>query len=289
MRPVKTSAGYYEFLPKPSKKELEDFYKNVPLGSGTGYTHEIDDEEYYHRTIGCHESDFLLPKNINNMLDIGCGEGFFLNHFDKKGLEVHGIDFNNKLVEGFFPHLAKHVSQGDLIEHIENFAKLGKKWDFINLTNVIEHVTDPVQTLASVKKILSADGFLRISAPNDFSFVQLDAVSRGYSEDEFWVSFPAHLNYFNTSNFSKFLVSSGLQVNHLLAEFPIEIFLYHKGSNYLKNRVAGSQAHRARIEIENMLAKRSIQELISFRKGCYRAGLGRTIVAYCSFDKADGN
>lgn len=36
------------------------------------------------------------------MLDIGCGEGFFLDHFHKKGLDVHGIDFNTKLVEGFF-------------------------------------------------------------------------------------------------------------------------------------------------------------------------------------------
>ena len=75
-----------------------------------------------------------------------------------------------------------------------------------------------------------------------------------------------------------------MRVNHLLAELPIEIFLYHRESNYLKNRAVGFQSHRTRIEIKNMLAKRSIQELVAFREGCCRAGLGRVVTAYCSLN-----
>lgn len=59
MKAVKNIAGFYEILPKPSPSVLELFYSRVPLGSSTGYTHEIDEEEQYHRAIGCLEADFF--------------------------------------------------------------------------------------------------------------------------------------------------------------------------------------------------------------------------------------
>lgn len=216
------------------------------------------------------------------MLDVGCGEGFFLNYFKKKGLEVSGIDLNKEVIQNFFPHLVEHVYEGDLMECIKKLSQKKKQFGFINLTIVIEHVVDPSGALECIKEILSDDGILRISVPNDFSKLQLDAVSRGYARDQYWVSIPPHLNYFSISNFQKFPTKNGLRITHLLAGFPIEFFLYNPGSNYLKDRAMGTLAHRARIEIENMLAKRDIRELVAFRQGCYQAGFGRTVTAYCS-------
>lgn len=284
MKIVKNPVGFYEVIPKPSRGELENFYNATPLGLSLDYKSEIDQEELYHKNIGCLESELFIPESAKSMLDIGCGEGFFLNYFDQKGLECMGIDFNANLIQSFFPHLRDRVYEGDVVSIIEGLVAQEKKYDFINATNVIEHVVDPLGVLESIKKILSPTGVLRISAPNDFSNIQVDAVSKGYGAENFWVHTPAHLNYFNTESFSHFLMSNGLRVNKLLTEFPVEFFLFNLDSNYLKNRNAGARSHRARIEIESMLARQSIEALISFREGCCKAGIGRNIIAYCSLN-----
>lgn len=286
MSPIRTRFGYYTIHPVPTKKELNDFYNNCPLGSGTPYTHEIDADEFYHREIACQECDFLLPKNIKTMLDVGCGEGFFLNYFNKKGLTVHGLDFNDSLIKHHFPHLATCVTKGDLLENLKVFYLEGKKWDFVNLTNVLEHVYDPVECLSLLKQIVSDEhGFVRITVPNDYSKLQLEAVNRGYARNDFWIAPPAHLNYFNTSNIVNFLADHGFKVNRLLGEFPIEFYLFNRRSNYQANKDIGYLSHKARIEIENLIAKNSILDLIAFREGCARAGLGRNITAYCSLNR----
>jgi 2-polyprenyl-3-methyl-5-hydroxy-6-metoxy-1,4-benzoquinol methylase len=122
---------------------------------------------------------------------------FFLKIFKKRDLEVSGINFNKGVIQCFFPHLVEHVYEGDLMECIKKLSQQKKQYDFINLTNVIEHVVDPSGALGCIKEILSNDGILRISVPNDFSKLQLDAVSRGCARDQYWVSIPVHLNYFS--------------------------------------------------------------------------------------------
>jgi SAM-dependent methyltransferase len=272
---------FYEVRPKPSNAELEAFYKKVPLGCSSGYNPDIDDDEYYHRRLNCLESEVFLPSKVESILDIGCGEGFFLDWYSKRGATVEGIDFNASTVARFFPHLREKVHEGDLIKVCDELASKNKKYEFINATNVIEHVVDPILALTSIKKLMKNDGILRITVPNDFSNIQQCAVLRGYATKNYWVSIPAHLNYFNNHLFKNFLSSNGLKIKGLLSDFPIEFFLFHRGSNYIMAKAAGTQCHRARMEIENLISRQSTRALVEFRRGCAKAGIGRNLIAYC--------
>jgi hypothetical protein len=50
----------------------------------------------------------------------------------------------------------------------------------------------------------------------------------------------------------------------------------------MKDRSLGRAAHFARVRFETTLARRSMDELLAFRRGCAAAGVGRTIVVYAS-------
>ena len=82
------------------------------------------------------------------MLDIGCGEGHFLELAAARGHRAVGIDFSNTAVAkaqarglraycGGFDELAGHV--GDAM-----------RFDAVALFQVIEHLPDPAELLSAV-------------------------------------------------------------------------------------------------------------------------------------------
>ena len=46
-------------------------------------------------------------------LEVGFGEGFFLDWFAGRGWDVRGIDFTDDGLRAFFPHLIERVTVGD--------------------------------------------------------------------------------------------------------------------------------------------------------------------------------
>jgi hypothetical protein len=61
------------------------------------------------------------------------------------------------------------------------------------------------------------------------------------------------------------------------ADFPIEFFLYHAGSNYIENSAAGKPAHKARVELDLLLAENGIAPLHGLCQAMTRCGIGRNV------------
>ena len=47
-----------------------------------------------------------------------------------------------------------------------------KKFDSINLFDVLEHVTNPIQLLKNCHKLLRSNGIIIIEVPNDYKLLQ---------------------------------------------------------------------------------------------------------------------
>lgn len=113
-----------------------------------------------------------LP-NISSMsiLDVGSGRGKFLVAAAKAGSRVEGVEPYDKYIEIAY-ELAKkegvsiHVQKGDA-EHLP-FGD--KTFDFVNLSEVIEHVESPERVLSEVSRILKPGGCVYVSVPNRFGF-----------------------------------------------------------------------------------------------------------------------
>ncbi len=110
-----------------------------------------------------------MPTNARRYLDIGCGYGGSLVAFAQKGLEVVGIDIDDRLLD-----LAKanclDIGLQDCVHHIsvlepDLVSRLGT-FDVISLLAVIEHVPDVPQTLKNAVQLLSPGGVLTLDIPN---------------------------------------------------------------------------------------------------------------------------
>lgn len=121
----------------------------------------------------------LARRNIcfnTKILDVGCGQGFFLNN-------LHSIGFNK--LTGIDPFIEREV-------FYNNGIKIFKKWihdidevfGLIVFNHSFEHMPDPLEVLRSVSRILHKKGMCRIRIPivpsyawekYGVNWVQLDA------------------------------------------------------------------------------------------------------------------
>ncbi len=153
---------------------------------------------------------FLLVNKYSKgkkILDIGCGTGDFLNLFNKKGWETHGIEPNEK-ARNFAnsKHNLLNIKDDNYIKCIEN-----EYFDVITMWHVLEHVPSVNEKLDDIKRILKTDGILIIAVPNADSF---DA--KIYSE--FWAGYdiPRHLYHFTINTIDKLLAKHRFSISKII-------------------------------------------------------------------------
>ena len=108
------------------------------------------------------ESMFLAGKMPGTLLDVGCGDGGFLNKMRSSGWAVEGVDVDKDAADFALKKFGIKVHIGELID--AHFP--GDYFDAITLKHVIEHVYDPVSLLEECKRILKPGGTIVLVAPN---------------------------------------------------------------------------------------------------------------------------
>jgi hypothetical protein len=138
---------------------------------------------------------------------------------------------------------------------------------------------DPINLLKSLQKLVAPDGFLVVTVPNDFSITQQAALSLGHIDTPFWVAPPDHLTYFDRSSLKNIASATNWKCLEMLGDFPVDWFLFHSNSNYVRDKSLGKDAHKARIQIENLIHKQPIDNVIQFWSAAAEIGIGRDITA----------
>lgn len=97
-------------------------------------------------------------KNINNVLDIGCGDGYF----DKELLkaqprikELYGVDI--------FLEESYSDGKGNWTNSLENLPN--KKFDLILMMDVLEHIENDNDYMKNIQNRLSDDGVILLTVP----------------------------------------------------------------------------------------------------------------------------
>ena len=281
----KTRHGFYELRPRPSLKTLQSYYASKYYQEGRG-SYEVrygaEELQWIKRKSDFREylaKKFLSPKAPKNpsVLDVGCGEGFVMNAFLKKGWEVEGIDFSCEGLKQKNPHLLRYFIKGDLETEVEKKIISGTSYDCILLVNVLEHVLQPIKIIKKLKKIVRKNGIMLVTVPNDFSTIQLIAETKKLINRRFWLAPPDHLQYFNTDSLAKTVEACQWRELATVSDFPIDWFLYHRGSNYIANQKNGKPAHNARILIEQIILENDFEKVFEFSKSLAGLKMGRDI------------
>lgn len=187
----------------------------------------------------------FFPIKSGRLLDIGCGDGVFLEHAKNLGFDVWGIDFDSKSIRVC---QEKRGLENTFVKSLYEFARYcnsnNLKFDIITFFEVLEHQDDPVKFFDAVKSILNPGGWIAGSVPNSESIL-IKWNRRCFSGD-----FPPHHllrfsqksleNFMNFMNFKNHLViPSSLVISEVPAHIQ-SITVGNKISCSLRKKICGS-------------------------------------------------
>lgn len=142
------------------------------------------------------------------LLDVGCGEGDFLNMFDKKNWKIMGVEIN--------PNLAREAKLKTKAQiYTQPIQKLNLKGsiDIVTMWHVFEHIDTPKDVLGKVYKILNKGGFLVIEVPNG------DGIYRKFF-GKYWqlLITPEHLFFWTKKSLTSVLKKEGFVIKEISSE-----------------------------------------------------------------------
>jgi SAM-dependent methyltransferase len=173
--------NYYSFTyKKPAKRPLKDAISRARAEI-------LVRNNALSRLVAYKSDDAFLRQMINlgvragdRILDVGCGNGWWLREFARRGFKVaHGVD----------PYIEKDITEDGFDVWKRELDDVKGQYDFVMFHHSLEHFADPLAALKRVKQILSPSGVCLVRVPTCSS----DAFDI-YGKD--WVQLDAPRHYF---------------------------------------------------------------------------------------------
>jgi 2-polyprenyl-3-methyl-5-hydroxy-6-metoxy-1,4-benzoquinol methylase len=277
--------GYIEAVEKPTEAALRTYYAERYFQCEAGNyraNYTLDEFRYFETKLVQKRRRIESIRGLKpgRMLDVGCGEGFALAHFRRANWQVEGLDYSTVGVAAMNPDCLDALRTGDVTQLLAEKCRVGEIYDVVWLNNVLEHLADPPEMMCSLRNLVGPNGLAVITVPNDFSALQHQLIDTHTVDQPYWVTLPDHLAYFDRETLIALSTATGWRCHDVLAEFPIDWFILHPGSNYVKDCAAGGGAHRARIAIENLIGEEPVELVNAFYSAMAGVGLGRNITAF---------
>lgn len=190
---------FMERIPSPS--ELNSHYAQYAYKSDAylspltvdSYNLLLDEFEHYRMS--------------NQILDVGCGRGFFLQEAKKRGWQVHGTEYSETAVQ-ICSQEGLDVKQGKLDPSIFDRTD----FDIITSFEVLEHINNPNEELQNINSLLRKGGLFFCTTPN------FNSLLRFYLKADYDViNYPEHLTYYTKGTLNKVLKQNGFKKKKLLS------------------------------------------------------------------------
>lgn len=107
-------------------------------------------------------------KNGERLLDAGCGVGFDSYLYAQKGYKVTATDVDPKKIKEARIVLGhkRGINIKFMIDDMERSKLIGKKFDKVILSQVLEHVRNPKEVLKNIESLLDQEGYAYVSFPS---------------------------------------------------------------------------------------------------------------------------
>ncbi len=141
------------------------------------------------------------PATPHRLLDVGCGDGRYLRSAVALGWEAVGVER-----DAIWAELARQVSGAPVYVAggVEESDWPGTLFGVITLWHVLEHLPEPLATLAQLQRQLAPGGYLLLEVPNADSW-------QAHRAGERWLHYdpPRHLWHFTPTALRRLLAQAG--------------------------------------------------------------------------------
>jgi len=203
------NCGLIYVNPRPAAEELINFYSS-----------KSDRDKSYQKINGDRKNIEKLKNRLNiiekfsenrgKILDIGCSTGLFLKIARDVDWKVYGNDVDEDKIKYAKENYGLDVQCRELME-----TKFPHDYfDVVTLFDSLEHMTEPLNTLKEISRILNQNGILLLSTPNIGGLLPrltyiLFARTIGAWEHP---TPPAHLYQFSKRTIKRLLEKAGYKV-----------------------------------------------------------------------------
>jgi 2-polyprenyl-3-methyl-5-hydroxy-6-metoxy-1,4-benzoquinol methylase len=210
-----------------SHPEYAEYFVNYPLKESRYSSH--------HYFLG-------LAGRDNDVLDIGCGGGFFAQRIAERGNRVVGVDRAQPdpgclgVFEGF---VRAEVDRG-LADVLPQLG--GRKFDRVLLQDILEHLPDPSRLLRDCADVLKPAGHVLVSVPNVANITMRWSLLLGrFDYTERGILDRTHLRFFTRRTARRLLRDCGYEIlEEHMTVMPVELALGLPATNVfmrMANRV----------------------------------------------------
>lgn len=176
----------------PSSEELLEHYSRYPRATALSPITRIRYQELL---------DTFEPFRKNGrILDIGCGDGHFLEEAKKRDWKVYGTEFTPEAVSVCE---AKGIEMR--IGKLESSHYAPGFFDVVTSFEVMEHINDPAEEAIKISAILRKEGLLYVTTPN-FNSISRNIAGAAWNI----IEYPEHLSYFTRGTLKRLLRHAGL-------------------------------------------------------------------------------
>ena len=245
---------------KPSDAELKKYYYDYPSYEALPaltlrrYNEILDKLEAYRKT--------------NNLLETGCGYGFFLEEAKKRNWNVCGTELSVKAIENC---RKRDIFVAETLEEVAEHAK--DKFDVIVSLEVIEHLSNPTKEVAVYSQIIREGGAVYFTTPNFNSF------SRRLLKDK-WnvIIYPEHLFYFTPRTINRLMEENAFKLETIQTSgfSPARLIFTMRSRNTtdpeILNYDYNEKDRQVRDSIEKNLLLRAAKSTINFFLSLFDAG-----------------
>lgn len=239
----------------PSVEELTAHYTGYPRYQSLSpitekrYNELLDKLEPYRKT--------------NNLIDLGCSNGLFLECAKKRGWNVYGTEYAQECID----YCAKNnitVFKSDKLP--PEFYNL--QFDVVTSFEVIEHINTPNPEIDFVKKILRKKGVFYVTTPN------FNAISRLILKEK-WnvIEYPEHLTYYTPKTLNNLMLKHGFKRIFLTTTaISLSRFNQSRGKDEVNRTLNDNTDERLRTNIEKNTFLQLARNVINFFLNTFKIG-----------------
>lgn len=272
---------YYSLLSK---------YEDLNISSGSGFN-----QNDYDRLVRTADVVGKYIQKTDSILDIGCANGGQLKVLKERGYSnLTGVDPSKACVNNV---LSSDISAFQAHLFHQSFINWDRKFDFVILSHVLEHIRDLQMVIDIIKNKLTEKGILYIEVPDASRYEKFFVVPYYFIDCE-------HINHFSNHSLNSLISSKGFTLIHFAQDqiklndsidYPIFYSLYkltQKDSSKVEfdNTVINSFSKFLSQSAERDKSRKIIDQLVSSQEEVIIWGAGQyalRILATSDLQKAN--